>query len=57
MNPDVFFEVVLELECFPTFRTLELAQVGALVMGDHVTLEAVDVSERFVTHLAHLGGG
>ncbi len=38
MYPNVFFEVVLELEGLRTRRALKLAQIRGLVVADHVTL-------------------
>ena len=47
---------MLELERLPALLTLELAEVSALVMADHVTLETVDVGEGFVAHATVLRG-
>ena len=49
-----YLEVVLELEGLLALGALELAQHCALVVGDHVSLEPVDVGEGLVTHLARL---
>ena len=54
MYPDVLLQVVFEFECFPTFRTLELAQVRAFVVADHVTLKTVNVRKSFITGRADL---
>lgn len=45
---------MFEFEGFIAFCTFELSQDRALVMADHVTLEAVDVCEGFVANLAGL---
>ena len=57
VDADVLFEMVLELEGLAALGTLELAQIGALVVTDHVTLKAVDVCERLVADLADLDVG
>ncbi len=54
MYANVLLEVVFELERLGARRALELAQVGRLVMADHVALQTVHVCERLLTHLAHL---
>ena len=46
--------MVLELEGFFAFWTLELAQHRTLVVADHVALKTVHIGECFVAHLAGL---
>ena len=57
VDADVLLQVVLELEGLHTLRTLELAQLQALFVTDHVTLQTVDVGEGLAAHLTHLGLG
>ena len=52
----MLLQVVLELEGLAALGALELAEVGALVVRDHVALQAVDVGERLAAHAAVLGG-
>ena len=56
VDAHVLLEVVLELERLAALGALELAEVGALVVRDHVALQAVDVGERLAAHAAVLGG-
>jgi len=46
--------MVFELEGLATLGTFELAEVGALVVADHVTLQTVHVREHLVAHTTHL---
>lgn len=55
VDANVFLEMVLEFEGLATFWTFELAEVSALVMADHVTLEPVNIGECLVADLAVLG--
>lgn len=50
----MFFEVMLELESFITVVALELTELRALVMTDHVPLQAIHVCEALVADLACL---
>lgn len=45
---------MFELESFFALRTLELAKDGTLVVADHVALQAVNIGELLVAHLARL---
>ena len=47
--------MVFELESLAADVALELAHVGRLLVADHVSLKAVDVGERLVTHVTRLG--
>lgn len=46
--------MMFELESFFTLRTFEFPEDGAFVVADHVTLQTVNVGERFVAHRARL---
>lgn len=54
VNAKVLLEVMLKLEGFLAMGTLKLTKHGTLIMADHVSLESVDVGERFAAHLARL---
>lgn len=54
VNAQVLLQVMLELEGLVAVVALELAQLCALVMTDHVTLESVHVGEALVANLACL---
>ena len=54
VDANVFLQVMLELEGFHAFGTLELAQFVGFVVGNHMALESVDIGERLRTHFAHL---
>lgn len=54
VDAHVFLQVVLELERLITVGTFELPQQRRLVVGNHVTLEAVHVGKLLVAHLAAL---
>lgn len=45
---------MLEFEGFIALGAFKFAQNSALVMADHVTLEAVDVGEGFVANFTRL---
>lgn len=49
-----YLQVMLEFEGLVAFCAFELSQNGALVVADHVTLEAVDVRKRLVAYFAGL---
>ncbi|RUS89639.1 hypothetical protein EGW08_002560, partial [Elysia chlorotica] len=46
-----WWKVMLEFECLAALRALELPQVGRLGVADHVTLQAIHIGKRFLTHL------
>lgn len=54
VDAEMFFQVVFELEGFVAVVALELPQQCALVMADHVTLQAVHIGKRLVANLARL---
>ena len=54
VNALVFLQMMLELECFATMRTLELSEVRAISMVGHVPLEFVKGGELFATQTAGL---
>lgn len=51
---EVLLEVMLELEGFIAIVALELAQLRALVVADHVPLQPIHVREALVAYLACL---
>lgn len=57
VDPDVLLQMVLEFECLATLWTLELAQVCAFVMTDHVPLQTVNISKGLVADFTGLRGG
>lgn len=49
-----YFQMMLELEGFLTFWTLEFTQHSTLVVADHVTLQPVHVGKGLIAHFACL---
>lgn len=49
-----YFEVMFELEGLVAFSAFELPENGALVVANHVPLQAVDIGERLVADFAGL---
>jgi hypothetical protein len=52
--PVPYLQVVFELESLATVDTLESAEDGGFVMGNHVALQTVHVRKLFSAHLALL---
>ncbi len=52
----LYLEVVLELESLSAVSALETPEHRALVVRDHVSLQAVDVGELLRTHVTSLWG-
>lgn len=49
-----YFQMMLKFERFVAMRTLEFTQNRALVVTDHMSLQSIHISERFVAHLTRL---
>lgn len=56
MNPLVFLEVVFELEGLAALVTLKPSEYVRLLVGDHVSLQAVNVGELLVAHRTRHAG-
>lgn len=54
VDAEVFLQVMFKLEGFVAVVALELPQQCALVVADHVTLQAVNIGERLVANFARL---
>ena len=57
MDSDVLLQVVFELKRLVAFGTLKLTQLGALLVANHVPLQAVDIGECLAANFADLRRG